>query len=98
MHIGLTYDLRQEYLAAGFSDEETGEFDRISTVEALEGALAQLGHSTERIGHIQQLTQRLVDGAAWDLDVNGQPRLNGFGRAYLALLGPAKPDFLDEGG
>ena len=28
MIIGLTYDLRQEYLAAGYSEEQTAEFDR----------------------------------------------------------------------
>ena len=28
MRIGLTYDLRQDYLAAGHSEEETAEFDR----------------------------------------------------------------------
>ena len=28
MKIGLTYDLRQDYLAEGYSEEETAEFDR----------------------------------------------------------------------
>ena len=32
MHIGLTYDLRQDYLAAGFSEDETAEFDRVLMV------------------------------------------------------------------
>ena len=36
MDIGLTYDLRQEYLAAGYGEEETAEFDR----EAMEFAEA----------------------------------------------------------
>lgn len=80
MHIGLTYDLRQEYLAAGFSDEETGEFDRISTVEALESALVQLGHTTERIGHFRQLARRLVDGSTWDLVFNIAEGLEGIAR------------------
>ena len=80
MHIGLTYDLRQDYLAAGFSDDETAEFDRISTVEALEGALGQLGHTTERIGHIRQLTRRLADGATWDLVFNIAEGLEGIAR------------------
>ena len=31
MRIGLTYDLRAEYLAAGYSEEETAEFDRPDT-------------------------------------------------------------------
>ena len=50
MHIGLTYDLRTEYLAAGYGEEETAEFDQLSTIEALDDALNQLGHTTDRIG------------------------------------------------
>ena len=38
MHIGLTYDLRDEYLAAGYSEEETAEFDRVGTIDAIDGA------------------------------------------------------------
>lgn len=87
MHIGLTYDLRQQYLDAGFSDEETGEFDRISTIEALEGALAQLGHTTERIGHIRQLARRLVEGGSWDLVFNIAEGLEGIAReAHVPAL------------
>src|SRR5439155_1528091 len=51
MKIGLTYDLRQEYLAAGYSEEETAEFDRPDTIDAIETALRQLGYDTDRIGH-----------------------------------------------
>ena len=43
MRIGLTYDLRDDYLAMGYGEEETAEFDRISTIEAIEGALQRLG-------------------------------------------------------
>ena len=50
MRIGLTYDLRSEYLAAGFSDDETAEFDRPDTVTALEGALRELGHEVTDLG------------------------------------------------
>jgi hypothetical protein len=35
MHIGLTYDLRQD-TAAGFSEDETAEFDRPGTISAIE--------------------------------------------------------------
>ena len=80
MHIGLTYDLRQEYLAAGFSDDETAEFDRPSTLEALEGALRHLGHTTDRIGHIRQLASRLVRGDEWDLVFNIAEGLEGIAR------------------
>ena len=36
--IGLTYDLRSAYLAEGYSEEETAEFDQEATIEAIEGA------------------------------------------------------------
>src|SRR5262245_8195350 len=80
MHIGLTYDLRQEYLDAGFSDDETAEFDRISTVEAIERALAQLGHRSDRIGHARQLARRLVQSETWDLVFNIAEGLCGVAR------------------
>jgi len=35
MLIGLTYDLRQDYLDAGYGEEETAEFDRIDTIEGM---------------------------------------------------------------
>src|ERR1043166_6209068 len=66
MHIGLTSDLRQEYLAAGFSEDETAEFDRPDTIDHLEAALQQLGHTTDRIGHARQLIARLARGDDWD--------------------------------
>ena len=44
MRIGMTYDLRDDYLAMGYGLEETAEFDRLDTIEAIEGALRQLGH------------------------------------------------------
>jgi D-alanine-D-alanine ligase len=80
MLIGLTYDLRSEYLAAGLSDEETAEFDRESTVEAIEGALRQLGHQTERIGHARSLVERLAQGNRWDLIFNIAEGLSGVAR------------------
>ncbi|MDX1946168.1 MAG: D-alanine--D-alanine ligase [Pirellulaceae bacterium] len=80
MLIGLTYDLRQEYLAAGFSDEETGEFDRPDTVAAIESALRALGHQTDRIGHARQLVSRLAQGDRWDLVFNIAEGLAGVSR------------------
>lgn len=70
MLIGLTYDLRAEYLAAGYSEEETAEFDRPETVDAIDNALHELGHKTDRIGHARQLVERLARGDRWDLVVN----------------------------
>jgi D-alanine-D-alanine ligase len=70
MHIGLTYDLRDDYLAAGYGEEETAEFDRISTIDAIDGALQVLGHATDRIGHAKSLVDRLGQGDRWDLVFN----------------------------
>jgi D-alanine-D-alanine ligase len=80
MRIGLTYDLREEYLACGFGEEETAEFDRPDTIEAIERALQDLGHHTDRIGNIISLTQRLAIGDRWDLVFNIAEGLRGFGR------------------
>lgn len=80
MRVGLTYDLRAEYLAAGFGEEETAEFDRPDTVEAIELALKSLGHQTDRIGHVRQLVERLARGDRWDLVFNIAEGMYGIGR------------------
>ncbi|MBU0741658.1 D-alanine--D-alanine ligase [bacterium] len=80
MLIGLTYDLRDDYLAAGYGEEETAEFDRLSTIEALESALHDLGHATERIGNAIRLVERLAAGADWDLVFNIAEGMHGIGR------------------
>jgi len=80
MRIGLTYDLRQDYLAAGFSEDETAEFDRPDTIEHLENALRRLGHTTDRIGHARQLVARLAQGDDWDLVFNIAEGLSGVAR------------------
>jgi D-alanine-D-alanine ligase len=80
MLIGLTYDLRDDYLAAGYSEEETAEFDRPSTIEGLEQALHACGHRTDRIGHAPALVRRLAAGDRWDLVFNIAEGLHGIGR------------------
>ena len=70
MKIGLTYDLRQDYLDMGYGEEETAEFDKESTVEGIERALDALGYQTERIGHIKSLVAALADGKTWDMVFN----------------------------
>lgn len=80
MTIGLTYDLRSDYLKEGFSEEETAEFDKESTIADIERALQHLGHSTVRIGNIRQLTTRLASGDRWDLVFNICEGLYGIGR------------------
>ncbi|MBN2317636.1 MAG: ATP-grasp domain-containing protein [Acidobacteria bacterium] len=80
MKIGLTYDLRQSYLDMGYSEEETAEFDRIDTIEAIEQTLRSLGYATERIGNIRNLTERLCNGDRWDLVFNIAEGIRGIGR------------------
>lgn len=83
MLIGLTYDLRAEYLAAGYSEDETAEFDRPDTIDAIEQALQALGHETDRIGHARQLMKRLSTGHRWDLVFNIAEGMHGMGREAL---------------
>ncbi len=80
MKIGITYDLRQAYLDEGYGEEETAEFDRPDTIEAIERTLQELGYTTDRIGNIRQLVTRLAKGDRWDLVFNIAEGLKGFGR------------------
>jgi len=80
MKIGITYDLKEDYLREGYSDEDAAEFDRVETIAAIESALRSLGHSTDRIGHVRSLAARLVQGDRWDLVFNIAEGLKGFGR------------------
>ncbi|MCU0276182.1 MAG: D-alanine--D-alanine ligase [Acidobacteria bacterium] len=80
MIIGLTYDLRQEYLDAGYGLEETAEFDKPDTIEGIETALQNLGHETRRIGNIKSLVGRLAAGERWDLVFNICEGMFGLGR------------------
>lgn len=80
MKIGITYDLRDEYLAQGFGVEETAEFDKVETIEGIESALRALNHDTERIGNVRGLIGKLAAGERWDLVFNIAEGLYGFGR------------------
>jgi len=78
--IGSTYDLRDAYIAEGYTEEETAEFDHPRTIAAIEETLRDLGYETDRIGHLRALTRRLVAGDRWDLVFNIAEGLRGFGR------------------
>ncbi len=80
MKIGLTYDLRTEYLAQGYSPEETAEFDSLETIEAIESNLNALGFLSERIGNIYQLTSALASGKRWDVVFNIAEGMHGISR------------------
>lgn len=88
MVIGLTYDLRQEYLDQGYSEEETAELDHPATIEALEKTLLSLGFKVKRIGHFKNLITLLQQGQRWDMVFNICEGLYGMGREALvpALL------------
>jgi len=78
--IGLTYDLREDYLREGYSLEETAEFDKPDTIEAIEAVILKNGLATDRIGHVKALAKRLIAGDRWDLVFNIAEGLHGFGR------------------
>jgi D-alanine-D-alanine ligase len=78
--IGITFDLRSYYLSQGYSELETAEFDRESTIDGIAGTLTALGHTPERIGALTQLVPRLAAGERWDLVFNISEGMHGFGR------------------
>lgn len=80
MKIGLTYDLRQEYLEMGYSEPETAELDSVETIDAIERTLRELGHRPVRIGHARALMKALVKGERWDLVFNIAEGIRGVGR------------------
>ncbi len=77
MHIGFTYDLKDDYLAAGCTSEEAAEFDKPETIDGIEASLVRLGHRVERIGRLDRLVARLAAGAGWDLVFNIAEGLRG---------------------
>lgn len=79
MKIGLTYDLRSDYLSEGFSEEETAEFDKESTIVDIETSLQLLGHDTDRIGNITNLVNELRHNR-WDMVFNICEGMYGIGR------------------
>jgi len=80
MRIGLTYDLKDVYLARGFKEDDVAEFESAETVEALLKTFAALGHEPVDIGHLQNLAERVVRGERWDLVFNIAEGVRGLGR------------------
>ncbi|BAZ29943.1 D-alanine--D-alanine ligase B [Cylindrospermum sp. NIES-4074] len=80
LFIGVCYDLKADYLKAGFSADEVMEFDDEETIIGLEEALFQLGHQVERIGNGRELALRLAKGDRWDLVFNVAEGLKGRSR------------------
>ena len=90
MKIGLTFDLRSWYLDCGYSMDETAEFDKQETVDALENSLKIMGHETEQIGNTFQLIEALAAGRKWDMVFNIAEGLYGDGRESVV------PAILDQ--
>ena len=90
MKVGLTYDLRSWYIDRGYSMEDTAEFDKQDTVNALDGALKKMGFETEQVGNCFQLIEALAAGKKWDLVFNIVEGLYGDGRESVV------PAILDQ--
>jgi D-alanine-D-alanine ligase len=99
MRVGLTYDLRSWYIDRGYSMDETAEFDKQETVDALDNSLKLMGHETEPIGNAFQLIEALASGKRWDLVFNIAEGLYGDGRESVvpAILDQYKIPYVFSG-
>ncbi len=99
MKIGLTFDLRSWYLDRGYSMEDTAEFDKQDTVDAIDNALKKMGFETEPIGNCFQLIDALSAGKRWDLVFNIAEGLYGDGRESVvpAILDQYKIPYVFSG-
>ena len=99
MKIGLTYDLRSWYIDRGYSMDETAEFDKQDTVDALENSLKLMGYKTEPIGNVFQLIEALAEGKRWDMVFNIAEGLYGDGRESVvpAILDQYKIPYVFSG-
>jgi D-alanine-D-alanine ligase len=99
MKVGFTFDLRSWYLDRGYSMEDTAEFDKIDTVNALEEAVSRMGFETEKIGNVFQLIECLEKGKKWDLVLNIAEGLYGDGRESVvpAILDQYKIPYVFSG-
>jgi len=80
MKIGLTYDLRSWYIDRGYSMDDTAEFDKQETIDALDESLRKMGYETEQVGNSFQVIEAIASGKRWDLVFNIAEGLYGDGR------------------
>jgi D-alanine-D-alanine ligase len=99
MKVGLTFDLRSWYLDRGYSMDETAEFDKQETVDALANSLETMGHEAEPIGNAFQLIEALAAGRRWDMVFNIAEGLYGDGRESVvpAILDQYKIPYVFSG-
>jgi D-alanine-D-alanine ligase len=79
--------------------DETAEFDKQETVDALENSLKLMGHQTEPIGNVFQLVDALAAGKKWDIVFNIAEGLYGDGRESVvpAILDQYKIPYVFSG-
>jgi D-alanine-D-alanine ligase len=70
--------------------EDTAEFDKQETVDAIDAALKNMGFETEPVGNCFQLIEALAGGKRWDLVFNIAEGLYGDGRESVV------PAILDQ--
>jgi D-alanine-D-alanine ligase len=80
LRIGVTFDLREVWMEAGYSELDTAEFDRRDTIDSISSALGKLGYDVDPIGNLHQLARRLVEGDRWDMVFNICEGMHGWGR------------------
>jgi D-alanine-D-alanine ligase len=99
MKVGLTFDLRSWYLDRGYSMEDTAEFDKQETIDAIDEALCKMGFDTDQVGNCFQLIEALAEGEKWDLVFNIAEGLYGDGRESVvpAILDQYKIPYVFSG-
>ncbi|KAK6533744.1 hypothetical protein TWF694_002675 [Orbilia ellipsospora] len=74
LKIAYLAEIREDYKAHGYSNEECSELNSYDTGSGIISSLEELGHTVERVGDIKSLVKRLAqaeDGCApWDLVFN----------------------------
>ncbi|MBN1149822.1 ATP-grasp domain-containing protein [candidate division WOR-3 bacterium] len=88
MIVGLTFDIREEYLKQGYSQEETAELDSPVTIGSIQNAIKSAGHEVIQIGSVKNLIKAISKGYRWDIVFNISEGIRGQGREALvpALL------------
>jgi D-alanine-D-alanine ligase len=79
--------------------DETAEFDKQETIDALEKSLNLMGYETEPVGNTFQLIEALASGKRWDLIFNIAEGLYGDGRESVvpAILDQYKIPYVFSG-
>ena len=80
MKIGLTYDLKDDYLQLGYGKEETAELDSVLTIDALDQTLGGLGHEVDAHRTSHSSGYAPARGERWDLVFNIAEGFHGLGR------------------